>query len=166
MLEPVPFTFKRVTMKFSRIYRCLQASIFASAALLMLPAGAQTATPDTPAATTAPAAQATPATPRAQHRAQNRAQHRADRRNARHNMAPRHSRTNSVGEPPNASRLATDRGATAEDYERNALARCEVFKTQEQKMACVERMRQTPQGSVEGGGLLWEYSYEVPANGS
>ena len=30
----------------------------------------------------------------------------------------------------------------------------------------MERMRQTPKGSVQEGGLLREYSYEVPANGS
>lgn len=153
MLEAVPFTFKRVTMKFSWIYRSLQTTAVASAVLLMLPAGAQTtAPPDMPAATAAPAAQAMPATPRAQNRA-NRAEH-------------RNQRNHSAGEPPHANRLATDRGATMMDYQRNALARCDVFKMPEDHKACIERMRQSPEGSVQGGGLLWEYSYQVPANGS
>lgn len=151
-------------MKFSSLYRALQASALASAALLMLPAGAQTHPAADAAATETgtTAGQAIRATTRAQNRTQ-----RAERRNQRHPMVPRHARRhNDAGEPPNANRLATDRGASAADYERNALARCEVFKTHENRMACVERMRQTPQGSVEGGGLLWEFSYQVPAEGS
>ena len=83
-----------------------------------------------------------------------------------HTPASRHSQRTQRGEPANANRLATDRGASTSDYERNALARCEVFKEREDRQACVERMRQTPQGSVQGGGLLREYSYQVPANGS
>ena len=80
---------------------------------------------------------------------------------------PRHSQRGSGIEPANANRLATSnqKYGTA-DYERNALARCEVFKTPEGRDACAERLRQAPQGSVQGGGVLREYSYEVPANGS
>lgn len=52
------------------------------------------------------------------------------------------------------------------DYERNALNRCEIFKTADDRNACVERVRQ-PQisGSVEGGGLIREYTQtvQVPA---
>ena len=80
---------------------------------------------------------------------------------------PHHSQRDSSGEPANASRLATSSqnyGPT--DYERNAFARCEVFKVPEDRAACVKRLQQMPQGSVEGGGLLREYSYEVPADGS
>ena len=134
-------------MKLSWIYRSLQASSVASAMLLVLPAGAQTPTPDTPAPT---AAQATPA-PRLQDRP-----HRTERQNQR----------TRDGEPANADRLATDRGATSADYERNASARCNAFKAPEEHKGCMERMRQTPKGSVQEGGLLREYSYEVPANGS
>ena len=141
------------------IYRSLQASLLASAALLVMPAGAQTSVPDNPATAATPAGQAMPATPRMQNRPQ-----RAEKRHSRHTPTPRHSRYNHAGEPPNADRLATDRGASAADYERNALSRCDNFKMQEQKNACLQRMRQAPQGSVQGGGLLREYSYEVPAN--
>ncbi|WP_051603162.1 hypothetical protein [Simplicispira psychrophila] len=149
-------------MKFSCIYRALQASALASAALLMLPAGAQTTTPDMPAATAAPAAQSAPATHR-----MHKQRHRAERHNARHNAPMRHHNQRGSGvEPANANRLASDSGATTTDYQRNALARCDVFKMPEDHKACMERMRQVPDGSVQGGGLLWEYSYEVPANGS
>jgi len=57
-------------------------------------------------------------------------------------------------------------GAQMSDLERNALRRCEIFKTNDDRMACVERVRQ-PQisGSVEGGGVIREYTQtiQVPA---
>lgn len=148
-------------MQRSWITRSLQASAIASALLLVLPASAQTPGPDTPAPTAAPHTQATPATPRMHNRP-----HRAERHTPRRTPAQRHHQRTSNGEPPNARALATDLGATAADYERNAMARCEVFKMQEERKACMDRMRQSPQGSVQGGGLLREYSYEVPVNGS
>lgn len=48
------------------------------------------------------------------------------------------------------------------ELQRNALRRCEIFKTNDDRMACVERVRQ-PQisGSVEGGGLIREYTQTV-----
>ena len=91
---------------------------------------------------------------------------RAEQRAQRHTPTSRRGQRTGSGEPANADRLATDRGASASDYERNALARCEVFKTPDERKACKERMNQTPKGSVQGGGLLWEYSYQVPASGS
>ena len=148
-------------MKLSWITRSLQASAVTAAMLLVMPAGAQTPAPNTPAPTAAPAAQATPTTPRLQNRP-----HRAERRAPRHTPAQRHNQRSRSGEPANANRLATDRGATMTDYQRNAFARCDVFKTPEDRKACMERLRQTPQGSVQEGGLLWEYSYQVPADGS
>lgn len=57
-------------------------------------------------------------------------------------------------------------GSQLTDYERNALQRCEIFKTPDDRKACVERVRQ-PQisGSVEGGGWIREYTQtvQVPA---
>ena len=147
-------------MKFFYLTRALQATALASAVLLAAPDIAQTTAADTPAATGTTAEQAIRSTTRAQNRAQG--------IKPRYHAAPRHSRrgNTSAGEPANASRLATDRGHTATDYERNAVARCEVFKNSEDTQACIQRVRQSPQGSVEGGGLLREYSYEVPAGGS
>ena len=56
--------------------------------------------------------------------------------------------------------LTTD---SPEQLARNAVARCSVFKTDEDKRACVDRST-TGQGSgsVESGGVLTEYSYSVP----
>lgn len=57
-------------------------------------------------------------------------------------------------------------GTPSTDYERNALQRCEIFKTPDDRKACVERVRQ-PQisGSVQGGGWIREYTQtvQVPA---
>lgn len=53
-----------------------------------------------------------------------------------------------------------------DELERNALRRCDIFKTELDRSACVARVRQ-PQlsGSVEGGGVIREYTQtiEVPA---
>lgn len=143
-------------MKISSMYRPLQAGVLASAMLWALSASAQMPNPEMPAPAAAPSAQQMPAAQQMQkHRM--RAGHRAN--------APRHHRANGV-EPAKANRLATDMGKTSTDYERNALARCDAFKAREDHRACVERMQQPAQGSVMGGGVLREYSYEVPANGS
>jgi transcription elongation GreA/GreB family factor len=59
---------------------------------------------------------------------------------------------------------AARRGHLGEDesdreYEHNALARCDVFKNEGDRHACVERVRHgSVSGSVEGGGTLTEYS--------
>lgn len=82
---------------------------------------------------------------------------------AAQSMAKHHDRSGPNGEPANADRLATKVG-NPDDYARNALARCSVFKTQEDQKACVERVRQpVAEGSVSGGGVLREYTYTVPA---
>ena len=54
-------------------------------------------------------------------------------------------------------------GDQMDEYQRNALKRCEVFKTDDDRRACVERVRQ-PQisGSVEGGGVIREYTQTLP----
>lgn len=53
-------------------------------------------------------------------------------------------------------------GDQLDEYQRNALKRCDVFKTDDDRRACVERVRQ-PQisGSVEGGGWIREYTQTV-----
>jgi len=50
---------------------------------------------------------------------------------------------------------------STDQYQRNALARCEVFKTPEDRNACAERVRQPGDGSVQGGGILREYTQQV-----
>lgn len=49
-------------------------------------------------------------------------------------------------------------------YQRNALARCEVFKTELDKQACIGRMTNGRiSGAVQEGGALREYVQQVPA---
>ena len=50
-------------------------------------------------------------------------------------------------------------GESDREYEHNALARCDVFKNEADRHACVERVQHgSVSGSVEGGGTLTEYS--------
>jgi len=50
-------------------------------------------------------------------------------------------------------------------YERNAMARCDVFKTQQDKADCQARLRDNAvSGSVQGGGVLREATTMVPAS--
>lgn len=57
--------------------------------------------------------------------------------------------------PPSAAQSGTE-------FERNALRRCDVFKTDDDRRACVERVRQPKlSGSVEEGGVIREYTQTV-----
>jgi len=77
--------------------------------------------------------------------------------------APAQPRGGPNGEPLNADRLATREGQP-QDFERNAVARCEAFTAMEDRRSCVERTRQPAAGgSVSGGGVLREYTETVPA---
>lgn len=55
-------------------------------------------------------------------------------------------------------------GASMDEYQRNALKRCEVFKAEEDRRACAARLfhAQTT-GSVEEGGVLRKYTQTIPA---
>lgn len=63
-----------------------------------------------------------------------------------------------AGAAAQAARTGQLTSGDAGAYERNALARCEVFKTDEDRSDCEARVRSgaTVSGSVEGGGLLRE----------
>ena len=53
-----------------------------------------------------------------------------------------------------------------DQYQRNALKRCDVFKTEEDRRSCVARVHHAQvTGSVEGGGVLRMYSETLPAAG-
>lgn len=69
-------------------------------------------------------------------------------------VAGERSKGTGPANPPGAREPST--------LERNALRRCEVFKTDDDRRACVERVRQ-PQisGSVQGGGVIREYTQTV-----
>lgn len=54
-------------------------------------------------------------------------------------------------------------GKTMTEYERNAFARCQVFKTDIDRRACADRVKQgAASGSVQDGGILRESTIEVP----
>ncbi|WP_370678991.1 hypothetical protein [Comamonas sp. GB3 AK4-5] len=54
---------------------------------------------------------------------------------------------------------------SANQYERNAMARCQVFKADTDRHSCEQRMRHGHvSGSVEGGGMLMEYTEQVPVS--
>jgi hypothetical protein len=76
--------------------------------------------------------------------------------------AVQHDHSGPGGEPAHAGRLVSDAGIST-DYAQNAVQRCAVFKTPEDRRACAERVRQPSavDGSVSGGGELREYSYQV-----
>ena len=63
-----------------------------------------------------------------------------------------------AGAAAQAARQGGLSSADASTYENNALARCDAFKTPEDKSDCIARMgsKATVQGSVDGGGLLRE----------
>lgn len=54
-----------------------------------------------------------------------------------------------------------DDGQGANQYERNAMMRCQVFKTDVDRMACAERVKAgAVSGSVKEGGILREVTVE------
>ena len=64
-----------------------------------------------------------------------------------------------------AQRGRLDDGKGPDQYERNAFARCAVFKTDIDRQACAERVKQgAVSGSVKEGGILRESTVEVPVN--
>lgn len=64
-----------------------------------------------------------------------------------------------------ARRGRLDNGQGANQYERNAFARCQVFKTDIDRQACADRVKQgATSGSVEGGGVIRESVIQVPAS--
>ncbi|WP_200843890.1 hypothetical protein [Pantoea sp. 18069] len=50
-----------------------------------------------------------------------------------------------------------------DQYQRNALARCDAFREADDRRSCVERVRSAEvSGSVRDGGVLREYTEQVP----
>ena len=63
-----------------------------------------------------------------------------------------------------AARRGQLTGGSSDQYMNHALARCAVFKMEEDKRACMDRVdKGQDSGSVQGGGILREYTYTVPA---
>ena len=134
--------------------RYTQLSLGALALSMASLAGAQTPAP-------AESAQP-PAAPQAEHPKPKHKHHGHKKHHHRH----AYDRTDPVQREAAAARDQARRGGlrrheSMDQYQRNALARCEVFKTPEDRHACAERVRQPGQGSVEGGGIIREYTQEV-----
>lgn len=125
------------------------------------------AAPEAPAPVAAPAAQEAPHHPAKKHH------------QAKPKPKPKHHGAHKYASPEQheAAAVAGERlrgvgpghpkhGDHMDEYQRNALKRCDVFKTDDDRRACVERVRQ-PQvsGSVQGGGMIREYTQtiQVPA---
>ena len=168
-------------MTLPRLLGTLQASLIASIAFFMLSATAQVPPPGPAPGAASVSTTATPPPAPTMQRKHYRGDGQRHHRDQRHHragprqgrcaqdcMEPRRGpygqgqRADGTG-PANTHYMADDTRRALTPYERNALARCDVFKTRADHRACVERLQQPAQGSVSGGGLLREYSYEVPA---
>jgi len=67
-----------------------------------------------------------------------------------------------IGAAAQAARTGDLTSPGGNTYERNAMARCEVFKTQQDRSDCQARLQGSPvSGSVEGGGVLREATTPV-----
>ncbi|MEQ6434519.1 hypothetical protein V8Z74_05630 [Comamonas sp. w2-DMI] len=132
--------------------RTFQLAIGALALTVAGWAGAQAA--DTAAPASAPEAAAAKPAPKAQKHHQHK---------KRNYASPAEREAAAVKEEARRGRLGD--GKSASQYEQNALARCNVFKTDLDRQACVGRIQNgQTSGSVEGGGTLMEYTQQVPVN--
>ena len=87
----------------------------------------------------------------------------AVKRHHRHNGDPAAREAAAARAEAQRGRLGDGQGPT--QYERNAFARCEVFKTDIDRQACAARVKQgAASGSVESGGILRESTVQVPVN--
>lgn len=52
---------------------------------------------------------------------------------------------------------------SGDNFERNAMARCDAFKNDGDRRSCMDRVKDGQvSGSVQGGGVLREYTEQVP----
>lgn len=78
-------------------------------------------------------------------------QHSAEHKNKKHAKPAHH-------EAADKKRTVGPNDAEATEYQRNAFKRCDIFKTDEDRKACVDRVRHSQaSGSVEGGGIMREH---------
>ena len=139
--------------------RRLQA--IAAAVTLSMAGWAAAQTADAPPPPPEPAQAAPKPAPKAHKHNHKKAEHRAKHHQHKGDPAARESAA-----ARQAQRQGQLDGRQGENqFERNALARCEVFKTDLDRHACVERVRSGQvSGSVEGGGTITEYVQKVQVN--
>lgn len=125
----------------------------------------------TPAPAAAPAAQVAPpqAQPHEGKKPQHMQRHHRPHKDMHHGKQGSHGKYATPEEREAAAARAEERsgrmsrGEGMDQYQRNALARCDVFREPEDRRSCVERVRTEPvSGSVMGGGVLREYTEQVP----
>lgn len=132
-------------------------------------ASAQTVAPaEAPAAAPANAAEVAPAKPHAgKHHHKGKDHHKGKHHRHHGNKAQHHDYKDPAAREAAAARDEARRGrlgnnAPEDQFQRNALARCDVFKVELDRQACAERVRGGQvSGSVEGGGTITEYTQQV-----
>ncbi len=90
--------------------------------------------------------------------------HRGERGQGGRDVSDGSSNAKEAAAARQADRQGQLSGRSGDQYANNAVARCAVFKMEEDKRACADRVSKgQDSGSVQGGGILREYRYEVPA---
>lgn len=142
--------------------RPVQLSLGAVALCMASWAGAQTAAPADGAAPPPPANVAPK--PKAKHAgAKHHGQHHGEK--AKHHKKHADPAQREAAAVREESRNGKPAPRTQEEQlQRNALARCDVFKSDSDRQACSERVRNGQvSGSVKDGGTITEYTQQVPA---
>ena len=134
----------------------LGAAVLSAAGLVSAQTGnavAPAAAPSAPAA--APADAPKPATMKKRHHKHHHGHHH------RHDEQPATREAAAARAEARKGTLGDGQGTS--QYERNAFARCQVFKTDIDRQACADRVKQgSASGSVKDGGILRESTIEVP----
>ena len=155
--------------------RSLQMTLCAAAVCALGVVNAQTPPPPPPGSAMPPAGAQAPVPPppppgAAQHDGKKphhmKREHRGPKGEHHHGQRgkyanPHQHEAAAVREEERAGRMP--RGQDMDQYQRNALARCDVFREAEDRRSCVDRVRSAEvSGSVKDGGVLREYTEQVP----
>ena len=153
--------------------RSLQMSLCAAAVCALGAVNAQT--PPPAGAQPAPAEKLSPAPHQAHDGKHHHHSHKGTQHQGHHDKhAAPHKHEHEAGHGPADGHWKEHAGPHAGDiqpgeqldqYQRNALARCKVFREADDRRACVERVRSAPvSGSVKEGGVLREFTEQVLVN--
>lgn len=152
--------------------RSVQMTLCAAAICAMGAVSAQTPAPASATTTNAQTpAQASPSQARGHEGQKAQRHHRGDKAGHHHGehhpgqrgkySDPHQHEAAAVRAEERAGRMPRDQGM--DQYQRNALARCDVFREADDRRSCVDRVRSSEvSGSVRDGGVLREYTEQVP----
>lgn len=140
---------------------CLGAAVLSMAGLASAqptpPAGSMAAPPPPPPSAAPHADHAKPG-PKHHHKHMERKDHKGPDKRGYDRRDPAQHEAAAVREQ--SSRGGVQSG---DHFQRNAVARCDVFKNEADRRSCVDRVKDGQiSGSVEGGGVLREYTEQVP----